>query len=698
MTDTRDFLLEIGTEELPPKALRALSDALVARFTEGLDAAGLAHGPCQAFASPRRLAVLVSALADAQPEQSVEKRGPPVQASFDAAGQPTRAAEAFAAGCGVEVAALTRLETDKGAWLMYRAVAAGQPASALLPALAAAALAQLPIPRRMRWGAREVEFVRPVHWVVMLHGEDVVPGSLFDLPADRCTRGHRFMAPAPLELATAADYAGVLEREGLVIADFALRRARMLEACEQLAAQAGGALVADDALLDEITALVEWPVPLIGSFEAGYLELPPEVLIATLQGHQRYLPLRDAQGALLAQFIAVANIRSTEPAQVRLGNERVVRPRLADAAFFYAQDRRERLEARQAMLASVVFQRELGSLRDKSLRVAAAAGDIAASIGADKTLVERAALLAKCDLVTSMVGEFPELQGRMGRYYAQHDGEPAEVAAAIEEQYLPRFAGDRLPQTTTGRALAIADRLDTLAGIFALGQRPSGTRDPYGLRRAALGLLRILIEGGLELDLQAALSAALARQPATGAPDTPEALHAYVMERLRAYYLEGDEAAAGLTGEMLDAVLAMRPVSPLDVDRRLRAVADFLGRPEAPSLAAANKRVANLLRKAREAGEPAQQQVHDELLSATAERALAQALGELRAQLDAAAAQRDYAGLMSTLAGLRAPVDRFFDEVMVMDEDAAVRGNRLALLADLRAQFCRVADLSRLPG
>jgi glycyl-tRNA synthetase beta chain len=695
MSEPADFLLELGTEELPPRALRSLSEALAENFTAALDAAGLAHGEVERFATPRRLALRVRGLARAQADQAIERRGPPVKAAFASDGSPTRAALAFAESCGVGVHALERLETERGAWLVHRAVQAGQPAASLLPALVEDALARLPIPRRMRWGSREAEFVRPVHWLVMMHGPEVVPGRLFELDAGRETRGHRFMAPEPLVLNEPGEYEARLQQEGRVIAHFGTRRARLLDACEQAARTAGGELVADEALLDEITALVEWPVALTAGFEAKYLALPAEVLIATLQGHQRYLPLRAPDGRLLDRFVTVANIESSQPEQVRRGNERVVRPRLADAAFFYAQDRSRRLETRMEQLDSVVFQRDLGSLRDKSLRVAAAAHQIAVAIGADAAMAERAAQLAKCDLVTEMVGEFPELQGRMGRDYAEHDGEPDDIATALEEQYLPRFAGDALPASLTGQTLALADRIDTLAGIFAIGQRPSGTRDPFGLRRAALGLLRMVIEHGLDLDVRALLGDAVARQPVATEPGLAGEVYAYVLDRLRGYYadLPGGEA---ITAEMLEAVLVLEPRSPLDAHRRLLALAEFLAGGEAAgSLAAANKRVANLLRKADGAGDAA---VNPALLTEPAEEALHGALEAMTPALEAAAGTGDYAGMLATLSGLREPVDRFFDDVMVMAEQPDVRANRLALLDRLRAAFCRVADFSRLPG
>ncbi len=695
--ESADLLLEIGTEELPPRALgplvTALREGLGAAFAE----AGLAHGDIREYATPRRLALVVDALACAQPDREVEKRGPPVRIAFDAEGQPTRAALAFAESCGVPVTALARLATERGSWLVHRTVSAGASAADLLPAMVARVLEQLPVPKRMRWGAGAAEFVRPVHWIVMLHGSEIVPGELFDLPTGRVTYGHRFMAPGAIELATPGEYVQRLETEGRVVAAFSERRERLLEGCESAAAQVGGTLVVDDALLDEITALVEWPVPVTGRFDPAFLALPDEVLIATLQGHQRYLPLRGTDGALLPGFIAVANIESLAPDQVRAGNERVVRPRLADAAFFYRQDRAQPLAARIEMLDAVVFQRELGSVRDKSLRVAAAAHGIALATGGDTAMAEHAAQLAKCDLVTDMVGEFPELQGRMGRDYATLDGEPAEVAAALEEQYLPRFAGDRLPATRTGQTLALADRLDTLAGIFAIGQRPSGTRDPFGLRRAAVGLLRILIEGEIDLDLTRALEEALARQPVAVAPGLADEVYDYIMERLRAYYVDHPPGTA-VTAEMLDAVVAMRPASPLDAHRRLAALGRFLQQEAAASLAAANKRVANLLRKASEGGDAVAPEQAADSTSADAEGALAARLQALGPGLEAAAAAREYDRLLALLAELREPVDQFFQDIMVMTDDPGVRARRLRLLAGLREAFCRVADFSRLPG
>ncbi|HYM26892.1 MAG TPA: glycine--tRNA ligase subunit beta, partial [Steroidobacteraceae bacterium] len=509
-TAHHDFLAEIGTEELPPKALRALAEAFVAGVRTGLGKAGLAHGEVSGFATPRRLAVLVKRLAATQAPQNLKRRGPPLSAAFDAAGAPTRAALAFAESCGVNVDALAKVEEGKGTFLYFEGTRAGGRAADLLPGIVQGALDALPIPRRMHWGEGQALFVRPVHWVVMLYGREVVPATLLETAAGRHTHGHRFHAPRPLSLASPGAYEKTLRERGHVIADFAVRRERIRAGVTAVAASLNGRALMSDALLDEVTALVEWAVPLAGSFEERFLKLPREVLISTLEDHQRYFPVESAAGALLPAFITVSNIESRDPAKVRAGNERVVRPRLADAAFFWEQDRKQPLALRLASLDGVTFQVQLGSLGDKTRRVRRLAGDIAVTIGGSRENAQRAAALCKCDLLTAMVGEFPELQGVMGTYYAQADGEGQEVALAIREHYLPRGAGDALPTTRAGLALAIADKLDTLAGIFAIGGRPSGTKDPFGLRRAALGVQRILIEKGLDLDLKAQIAQALA--------------------------------------------------------------------------------------------------------------------------------------------------------------------------------------------
>ncbi|HEY2036164.1 MAG TPA: glycine--tRNA ligase subunit beta, partial [Steroidobacteraceae bacterium] len=566
-SEKRDFLVEIGTEELPPKALRLLEQAFAGDLTSGLAKAGLKHGELKSFATPRRLAVIVRRLTAHQPDQKVERRGPPVNAAFDAEGLPTRAAQAFAASCKAAVEELQRRDEGKGTFLYYVGIKQGAPAVDLLPGLVQSALDALPIPRRMRWGAGEAQFVRPVHWIAMLYGKDVVPASILDTTSGNLTHGHRFHAPKPLRLSSPSVYERALRERGYVIADFEARRSLVRERVAAVATGLGGRALLSDALLDEVTALVEWPVPLAGRFEERFLSLPREVLISTLEDHQRYFPVEGEDGRLLPCFIAVANIESRDPDKVLEGNQRVVRPRLADAAFFWEQDRKSPLAARAAGLAKVTFQAKLGSLGDKARRIASLVVEIADPNLAARA--RRAAELCKCDLLTAMVGEFPELQGVMGTYYALADGEDTEVAAAIREHYQPRGAGDELPATATGTTLALADKLDTLAGIFAIGEKPTGTKDPFGLRRAAIGVVRIAIEQRLDLDLSRVLTRAVtlvredleksataagkAAPPVTVASVAAE-VYDYVLERLRAYYLE--RAGTTMTTEMFDAVLA----------------------------------------------------------------------------------------------------------------------------------------------
>jgi len=691
MAEHADFLVELGTEELPPKALPALAaafrDGLVARLAE----ARLGHGEVESFATPRRLAVKVRRLQLRQADQDVVLRGPPASVAR-VNGAWTKAAEKFAAAAGVTTDALVEQAEGKGVYVYAHKSEQGAAAAELLPKLVAGTLAALPVPRRMRWGAAEAEFVRPVHWLVMLLGPEVVPCELYGVAAGRVSRGHRFMAQQLVELDGPEDYPERLEREGRVVASFELRRERIRAQAETAASEHGGRLVLDPALLDEVTALVEWPVPVSGEFDAAFLELPEEVLIATLQDHQRYFPVRAPDGRLAARFITISNLDSPNPGAIRRGNERVVRPRLADAAFFWQQDRRSPLKARTALLDSVVFQKKLGSIGEKSRRVAALAKRIASLVGGDPAAAERAALLAKCDLVTAMVGEFPELQGIMGRYYALADGEAAEIGTAIEEQYLPRFAGDRLPAGATGQVLALADKLDTIAGIFVIGQRPTGNKDPFGIRRAALGVVRILIECELDLDLPALVAEAVAAQPVNGDGTMADDIVAFLHERLRGYYLDG---AGPLLAphDAFEAVLARQPKSLVDFHQRLTAVLEFLRLDAATALAAANKRIGNILRQA-DVGEPGS--VDATLLREPAEQALHEQVARLAREVAPLVAQRQYRAALEQLASLRAVVDRFFDEVLVMDSDDAVRANRLALLGRLRALFMDIADVSRL--
>jgi glycyl-tRNA synthetase beta chain len=685
---TKDLLFELRTEELPPRTLPALSNALAEGLRKGIEALGLPHGKVHGFATPRRLAVWIEKLAEHQPDRQVERRGPPLSSAFDAHGAPTQAATAFAKSCGVAVGELSKLTTEKGAWLQFRGTERGAATTALFKDLLTQAIAALPIAKRMRWGAHSAEFVRPVHSVVLLYGDEVVPIELLGLSSGRTTSGHRFHHPKPISLKNAKGYEAKLRR-AKVIADFAKRREMIRAGVIEAAAQVGGSALIDDALLDEVTALVEWPVPLAGQFEQRFLSLPREVVIATVQDHQRYFAVQGPDGKLSGWFVTVSNIESRDPSKVREGNERVVRPRLSDAAFFWEQDRKISLQAHAARLSGVIFQAKLGNYAEKTARVTQLATLIGSRIGAGPD-IKQAAELAKADLMTAMVGEFPELQGTMGRYYAEAQGLPHDVSLAIEEHYRPRYAGDALPSTKIGQALSLADKIDTLVGIFAIEQRPSGTKDPFALRRAALGVLRILLEARLDLDLLDVLAAAAAAQPVQRAGVVDE-VYDFIAERLRGLLLE----EPGTTPEMLDAVLANRPRSPLDTAARLAALKEFLLLPDAVVLAAINKRIANILRKTQVSPEWV---VDSQALGEEAERALHHALTSLRDPVLDATRQRRYADSLRALVGLRAPVNEFFDRVMVMDENAARRNNRLALLRDVQMLLSGVADLSRLPG
>jgi len=692
VSKARDFLVEIGTEELPPKSLRALMEAFAGNLEAAVDDARLTHGAVHGYASPRRLSVLIEQLAAGQENREISHKGPPVSVAFDTDGNITSAGTAFAKKCGVDPLSLDRTKTDQGEWVSCNILERGLPTADLMPDLVETALAGLPIPRRMRWGAGDAEFVRPVHWVVLLHGSKVVEATIMGVGSGNKSRGHRFHVTRPVTISKPSDYLEKLETSGHVIADFERRRDMVKRGVEAEAKRAGGVVVGGESLYDEVAALVEWPVPLTGSFDEDFLKLPREVVISTLAGHQRYFPVANKSGALLPRFITVANIESSEPDQVRSGNERVIRPRLADAAFFWDSDRRATLAARCDTLREVVYQRGLGSLFDKSVRVETLAEWIAGALDRDPGNVKRAAALCKCDLLTGMVVEFPELQGTMGRHYAKADGERAAVADAIGEHYLPRHAGDDLPASTDGQILAIADRLDTLAGIFAVGKKPSGNRDPFGLRRAALGVVRLLVECSLDLDLRTMISIAVDAQPGTNIDnaETSDALYTFISERLRRYFLDRDDS---LETETFDAVLARQPSSLVDFERRLGAVQAFIELEPASSLATANKRIANILRQAGDVNEGA---VKEKLLTDGAETDLWSALTDVRERVQPLLEAREYTEALSVLAELRSPVDQFFDDVMVMVDDKATRNNRLALLRELRASFLDVADISRL--
>ncbi|ALP52092.1 hypothetical protein Tel_02455 [Candidatus Tenderia electrophaga] len=696
MMERKDFLVELGTEELPPKALKKLADAFTAGIVEGLQNEHLSHSAVHSYAAPRRLAVWVEALQTAQPDKQLERRGPAVQAAFDDNGLPTKAAQGFARSCGVQVEELETLETDKGSWLVHRGFEQGKGARELLPAIVQHALDKLPIPKRMRWGDLSAEFVRPVHWLVLLLGEEVIDTEILAVESGRETRGHRFHHPHAISINQPSEYAPLLETEGRVVADFEQRREAIRGQVQEAAVRLGGKAVIDASLLDEVTGMVEWPVAVAGSFDRRFLDVPAEALISAMKGHQKYFHVVDADDTLMPNFITVSNIDSKDISAVRDGNERVIRPRLADAEFFWHQDRKQSLAGYRDALKHVVFQKQLGTLFHKSERIAGLAGAIAEQLGAQRSEAERAGQLAKCDLMSEMVGEFPELQGTMGRYYAAHDGEPAEVVAAMDEQYMPRFAGDRLPANPVGQAVAIADKLDTLVGIFGIGQPPTGSKDPFALRRAALGVLRTLIEQRLELDLTNLIDESIAHYKTGGNAFDAKLdgqVFDFMMERLRVYYSD-----IGISVDVFEAVLAVRPTRPYDFDQRVRAVNAFRELAEAESLAAANKRASNILRQAREKGETFSDQVDSTLLQEQEEQVLAERIVKVGAAVKPELEKFDYSTALQQMAELRQPVDAFFDEVMVMAEDEGVRRNRLALLNSLRELFLRVADVSQLQG
>ncbi|UQY36797.1 glycine--tRNA ligase subunit beta [Pseudomonas fulva] len=679
-----DFLVELGTEELPPKALKTLGESFLAGVEKGLKAAGLSYRGARYYAAPRRLAVLVEQLATEQPDRTVNLDGPPVQAAFDAEGNPTQAALGFAKKCGVELSAIDQ----SGPKLKFSQHIPGQRAYTLLPGIVENSLNELPIPKRMRWGARKTEFVRPSQWLVMLFGDQIVDCEILAQKANRFSRGHRFHANHEVRISAPAMYAQEL-RAAYVIADVAERREQIAKRVDQLAAEQQGTAIVPPALLDEVSALVEWPVPLVCSFEERFLEVPQEALITTMQDNQKYFCLLDADGKLLPRFITVANVESKDPAQIISGNEKVVRPRLTDAEFFFKQDKKQPLEAFNQRLTNVVFQAQLGTVYDKAQRVSALAGFIAGRIGGDAKRGARAGLLSKCDLASEMVGEFPEMQGIAGYYYALNDGEPQDVALALNEQYMPRGAGAELPSTLTGAAVALADKLDTLVGIFGIGMLPTGSKDPYALRRAALGVLRILIEKGLDLDLGATVEFAV-RQYASkvkAAGLAPQVLE-FIFDRLRARY--EDE---GVDVSVYQAVRAVNPLSPLDFDQRVQAVQAFRKLPEAEALAAANKRVSNLLSKAD--GQVASS-IEAHYFDTPAEFTLNAAIQKADNAVQPLAQSRQYREALAQLASLRTPVDAFFEAVLVNAEDPKVRANRYALLARLRGLFLGVADISVL--
>ena len=692
-THLDDLLIEIGTEELPPKALKKLSAAFTQGVVDGLKKAGFAikedAGEVNSYATPRRLAVLVKSVAAQQSDQEVERKGPNLKAAYDADGNPTKAVMGFAKSCGVEVSDLQQQETDKGVWLVFKATEKGQALSEIIEGIVNQSLAKLPVPKRMRWGNSDVEFVRPVHWVVLMHGDKIIDTKVMGLQTGNKTKGHRFHSKGEIELQQASDYKETLRSPGFVIVDFEERKESIKQQVINTSKQLGGEAVLDDDLLDEVTALNEWPITVAGEFDEAFLDVPAEAIIKTMQDNQKYFALRDASGNLKNNFITISNIDSKTPEKVKEGNERVIRPRLADAKFFWEKDQKQSLESFNVALEKVVFQKQLGTIADKTKRVSALAEIIATELKCDVKKVKRAALLSKCDLMTDMVGEFASLQGVMGKRYAQVAGEADDVAAALDEQYMPRGASDETASTETGQVLSISDKIDTLVGIFAVGQKPTGEKDPYALRRASLGVLRTIIERGLDLDLKQLISTSASLiKDKVDASKVEQDVFDYIIDRLRAYYLD-----RGIMADVFDAVSAMSPSRPLDFDKRIKAVTAFRGLAEAESLAAANKRVGNILKKSVDVSNA---EVNESLFVEDAEKKLYEVLSGLRETVEPLFDVGNYEEALSKLSSLRDPVDDFFDSVMVMADDESIKNNRIALLSTMNQLFLRAADLSRL--
>ncbi|HDR1924419.1 TPA: glycine--tRNA ligase subunit beta [Pasteurella multocida] len=686
---TQNFLAEIGTEELPPKALKKLATAFAENVEQELNQAGLAFDNVEWFAAPRRLAVKVLGLATSQPSKQIEKRGPAVSAAFDAEGKPTKAAEGWARGCGISVEQAERVATDKGEWLVHRATIEGQPTKNLLKDMVANALAKLPIPKPMRWADKTVQFIRPVHTVTMLLGDELIEGEILGVESARTLRGHRFLGEREFQISHADQYPALLKEKGSVVADFNERKALILAKSQEKATALGGVADIEDDLLDEVTSLVEYPNVLAAKFEERFLAVPAEALVYTMKGDQKYFPIYDKDGKLLPHFIFVSNINPDDPSKIIEGNEKVVRPRLTDAEFFFKTDLKQRLEDQLPRLETVLFQQQLGTLRDKTARIEQLAGEIAKQIGADEAKAKRAGLLSKCDLMTNMVFEFTDTQGVMGMHYARHDGEDEEVAVALNEQYMPRFAGDELPKSLVASAVALADKFDTLTGIFGIGQQPKGSADPFALRRAALGALRIIVEKNLPLDLAEIVkkSSALFGDKLTNA-NVVEDVVEFMLGRFRAWYQD-----EGIAVDVIQAVLARRPTKPSDFDARVRAVSHFRALEAAEALAAANKRVSNILAKV-EGELPAN--IDTTLCAEAAEKVLAEQVIALQTELAPLFAKGEYQVALDRLAALREPVDTFFDNVMVNAENPQLRQNRLAILNNLRNLFLQVADISLL--
>ncbi|CBL43589.1 Glycyl-tRNA synthetase beta chain [gamma proteobacterium HdN1] len=684
--ECNDLLIELGTEELPPKALSRLMESFAHSIREYLGAQGLAFESVRPLASPRRLAVIVSALAGQQADQTVEKKGPTLVAAYDREGNPSKAAIGFARSCGVEFDALESIKTDKGEWLFHRSSHKGRALDEIVGPMIKSALDQLPIPKRMHWGSRRALFVRPAHWLVVLYGNRVLPCEALGLTAGRTSYGHRFHAPDAITIESPSSYEAQLQH-AYVVADFFARRTQIAESAHRIANEMGATLSIAAELLDEVTGLVEWPIPLVGNFDPEFLSVPQEALISTMESNQKYFPLFDNTGKLLNRFITIANIESTHPDRVIAGNERVVRPRLSDARFFFETDQKQRLEDHAELQQKVVFEKQLGSVDEKSVRNSALAREIAQVIGGEPGLAKRAGRLAKADLASNMVGEFPELQGVMGEYYALGQGEPKDVATAIREHYLPRYSGDAMPATLTGSAVALADKVDSLIGILGIGKIPSGDKDPYALRRAAIGVLRIVVENrfGISLSMLAEASISLYSSRLTN-PNVKQDFLEFIRARIPGYFAE-----QGIASDTVRAVLAVSSDAPSDIMERAIGVTEFRTYPEAAALAAANKRVRNILEKRTDNGSQA---VDGALLKESAEVELFHRLAETREKLTTL--RGNYSAQLKTLAELRTPVDNFFEKVLVNAESPEVRTNRLNLLANLQELFLGIADIAEL--
>jgi glycyl-tRNA synthetase beta chain len=686
--NTETLLIELGTEELPPKSLKNLAVTFYQQIKDQLDSAGLTYEDIQWFATPRRLAVKVSQLVEKQADKEIEKRGPAIDVAFDAEGNPSKAAQGWARSNGISVKEAQRLKTDKGEWLLHRATQTGKTIAELIPAMVNIAVSKLPVPKPMRWGSTRTQFIRPVHTLTIMFGAEIIAGETLEVTSSNVVTGHRFHHEGFVTLAHANEYEDKLT-SAFVQVNYQERQALILSEINKAAQQLDGVALIDDELLEEVTGLVEWPVILIGSFDKAFLDVPAEPLIYSMKDHQKYFPVNDKNGQLLNKFIFVTNIESKDPIQVIKGNEKVIRPRLADAEFFFKTDKSKTLASRLESLSSVLFQKQLGTLKEKSERIASLSAVIAGQIGENTEQAKRAGLLSKTDLMSDMVLEFPQVQGTMGKYYAENDGEAPEVAQALEDQYRPRYAGDALPEGNIGCAVAIADKIDSLVGIFGINQAPKGDKDPFALRRAAIGLIRIIIEKKLPLDINTLIkeSVGLYGDKLSNENVNVQVVD-FVLGRFRAYYQE-----QGISVDVIQAVLANAPTEPLDFEKRIKAVSHFKSLEQAATLAAANKRVGNILAKFSGELYPT---FKADLATETQEKALAEAFNKVKATIAPMMLAKDYQAALTELACLKAPIDNFFDNVMVMADDEAIKTNRLTLLNEIRNSFFAIADVALL--